>query len=160
MGIRLAVDRIAALVSGATPRSESSRPFILAEQDGAWTPDIIDDPSRGQTRDFVVRPSDLMPLDDGEAGTPAGRLTAIIEVKVVYLYSQIDRARRFDLAQEDCATIQAAIQQHLQWDCATTGIISIAPALQSTREALDQGDTEVGFVLNIPNPVTYREVSL
>ena len=160
MPISLAVDKIAELVSAATPRSEVSRPYILAEDSGAWTPDIISNPSSGVTRAFVVRPSDVMPTDDGEAGTPAGRLTAIIEVKVVYLYSEIDMARRFDLAQEDCAVIQAAIQNHLAWDCPTTGILSIAPANQPFREPLDQGDTEVGFVLTIPSPVTYREVSL
>ena len=79
---------------------------------------------------------------------------------MVYMFGEIDRARRFDLAQEDCAVIQRAIQNHLAWDCATTGIISIAPAQPPFREPLEQGDREVGFVLVIPHPVTYREVAL
>jgi len=160
MGIRLVIDKIAELVSAATPRSEASRPFILAEDSGAWTPDIIARPASGHTRMFTVRPSDLMPRDDGEAGTPAGRLTQIVEIKIIYLDNPVDRVRGWELAMEDCATIQAALQQPLQWDCPTTGINSIAPALDPFREELDQGDRTVGFVLVIPSPVTYREVSI
>ena len=164
MGMRLGVNKIAQLVSEATPRSEVSRPFVLAENDGGVTPDIIGNPATGTTRMFVVRPSDQLAKDDGEAGTPAGRLTAIVEVKVVYLFRDLDIARLNDLMQEDCATIQRALQNHLAWDCPTTGIISIAPAEQPFRDPLEQdnpaGTTEVGFVLTIPSPVTYREVPL
>ncbi|PHR17666.1 MAG: hypothetical protein COA38_20590 [Fluviicola sp.] len=163
-GMRIIVDTIASIVSGITPKSSASIPFILAENDGAHTPDIIANPAQGTSRMFVVRPSDQPAVDDGEAGTPALRLRAIVNVMVIYKYSELDQAQRMDMMQEDVASIMRALQDVNAWDRPTTGILSISPAEQPTREVLDQesasGAVEVGFVLTIPNPVIYREVSL
>jgi len=162
MGIRATVNKIAELVTAVVPTNDPTTPFTRTEADTKGrVKDIIKDPARAITRQFVVRLLDQMPKDDGEAGTPAGRLSQLIAVQVVYKHAKNGLPVPWTQAQmaEDCYAIQNALQNVLNWDRPNTGIMSIVPAEQPTNEPLDSDEQEVGRLLTIPHRVIYREVN-
>ena len=158
IGIRAIRSTMAQIVMRVTPKTESGIPFKLAEDpDLGVTPDIIEEPGKASIRNFVIRPTQAMPGDDGEAGTPAGRLAAPMAVQIVYPIRGIDRGRLWMAAGEDAAMIQRAMQVVVDWDRPNTGIISIDPGANVTREDLSQGDRDSAIGLTIPFIVRYRE---
>lgn len=157
IGIRAISDQMAAIVDKVEPKTESRNRFNLAESDTmAWTPDIWANPGRAEFRNFVIRPT-APPVDNGEAGTPAGRLMVPMAVRIVYPYRSINKGRLWDMMSEDAALIQRAMQVVTDWDRPNTGIMSISPATNVDYEELDQGDKEAALGLTIPFEVIYRE---
>lgn len=152
------------IVESVTPRTMSARAFAASESaTGGFSRDIIEDPSRGRTRSFVVRLSDDMPRDDGAAGTPGRRLRAVFDVKVLYLSSDLTLPAMLAAMGEDAGAIIRATQSVPAWDVATTGIVTVVPGEQLTREPAEQdtetGSRTIGQFLTIPLPIVYREAS-
>lgn len=156
------ITTLAGIVAGLTPRTMADRGFAAAESvAGGFSRDVIDDPSRGRTRSFAVRLSDDMPKDDGAAGTPGLRLRATFEIKVLYLAADFALPAMQAAMSEDAGSIIRATQSVAAWDTSTTGIVSVVPGEQPTREPAEQdtdsGTRTIGQILTIPLPVIYRE---
>ena len=163
-GIRLIVERLGAIVSSLTPKTEgTSHPFTLAESGTGYVPDMLEEPARYSTRSFVIRAPDTMPMDDGEAGSPGRRLRTTLAVQVLYLLADMPISTLLESMAEDCAAIIRATQVTPDWQTPTTGIMSVVPGEQPTREPADQdaatGSKTIGHVLTIPLPIIYREAS-
>lgn len=163
-GIRLITERLGAIVSALTPKTDgASHPFRLAEDGTGYVRDLLEEPSRYPTRSFVVRSPDTMPMDDGEAGVPGGRLRTTLSIQVLYLLADMPVSTLLESMAEDCAAIIRATQVTPDWQTPTTGIISIVPGEQPTREPAEQdsstGTKVLGHVLTIPLPIIYREAS-
>lgn len=162
MGARAIINKLSELITAVTPTTEPGIPFSRVEADNKGRAlDVIGNPAKAITRQFAVRTSDQMPKDDGEAGTPAGRLRQLFEVQVVYKSGKQNLPIPYlqSMMAEDCASIQRALQNVIGWDRPTTGIMSVVPAEQPTNEPLDNEDQEVGRLLTIPHQIVYREVT-
>ncbi len=157
-GIRATINKMAEIVESVDPIFQPDHPFSRVEADTKGTvTDIIVDPNKAISRQFVVRLADQMPKDDGESGARPTRFTTAILVQVLYKTNKPTAWLEAQMA-EDGALIQYAMQDPLAWDCSSTGIMSIAPAEQPTSLELDSEETTVARLLTLPYMTTYREV--
>jgi len=150
------------IVEGVTPRTMAARAFAASESvAGGFSRDILEDPSRGDTRSFVVRLSDDVPRDDGACGIPGLRLRAVFDIKILYKLADFTLPAMLAAMGEDAGAIIRATQSVTAWDTATTGIVTVVPGEQLTREPAEQdtdtGTRTIGQILTIPLPIVYRE---